>query len=162
MFKTSFETETCSRCHGSGNYSFNIEYGDRCFKCGGRGNTLTKRGEMAYRFYRSLCEVPMSQLKIGDRIQVRAISRSSKRQYFYVGVITDIKRSEHETSYIGSQVEKYFKLVVFTKNEKFGASSTSGRDGTLVRVYRADDAERLNKALEYQATLTKKGTVRVQ
>jgi hypothetical protein len=32
--------DTCSRCHGSGNYSYCQRYGTTCFKCGGSGKTL--------------------------------------------------------------------------------------------------------------------------
>lgn len=38
--------ETCSRCGGSGQYSFNPIDGTRCFKCGGSGQLMptTKKG----------------------------------------------------------------------------------------------------------------------
>src|SRR5207249_1748734 len=44
-----FESETCSRCGGSGHYSYCQRYGTTCFKCGGRTTVLTKRGEAAQR-----------------------------------------------------------------------------------------------------------------
>lgn len=34
--------EKCSRCGGSGRYSFNPMDGDRCFRCGGKGKSLVK------------------------------------------------------------------------------------------------------------------------
>lgn len=35
-------TDTCSRCGGSGRYSWNQITGDRCFGCGGHGKVLRK------------------------------------------------------------------------------------------------------------------------
>ena len=35
--------ETCSRCGGSGRYSYNMIDGDRCYGCNGAGVTLPKR-----------------------------------------------------------------------------------------------------------------------
>ncbi len=42
---TEFERETCSRCGGSGEHSYNPRDGYVCFKCGGRCVTLTKKGK---------------------------------------------------------------------------------------------------------------------
>ena len=42
-----YETEACSRCGGSGHYSYNQISGTRCFKCGGGKTQLTRRGARA-------------------------------------------------------------------------------------------------------------------
>ena len=42
-----YETETCSRCGGSGHYSYNQRTGTTCFKCLGAGLQRTKRGARA-------------------------------------------------------------------------------------------------------------------
>lgn len=34
------ETQTCTRCYGSGNYSFNLTDGSRCFGCAGSGKKM--------------------------------------------------------------------------------------------------------------------------
>lgn len=39
-----FEREICSRCGGSGRYSYNQISGDTCFKCHGHKEFLTARG----------------------------------------------------------------------------------------------------------------------
>jgi hypothetical protein len=39
-----FERAPCTRCGGSGKYSFNKRDGDRCFGCHGVGNPLTEWG----------------------------------------------------------------------------------------------------------------------
>lgn len=163
--KTAFETETCSRCHGSGKYSYCQDYGDVCFKCAGRGAVLSKRGAIAQRFYIESCQVPMSSLKIGDKIQCNGITNDARRSYSYIGTVIEVKRSEYACTY-GTTVngvpysETYYPLTVTTQNEKYGQSSHSAKDSHTVRIYRADDSERLQKALEFQGTLTKTGTVK--
>lgn len=42
-----YESEPCSRCGGSGNYSYNQIDGTRCFKCRGCGVQYTRRGKAA-------------------------------------------------------------------------------------------------------------------
>jgi len=42
-----YDTETCSRCGGSGHYSYNQRTGTICFKCGGAGTQLTRAGAKA-------------------------------------------------------------------------------------------------------------------
>lgn len=37
-----YATQPCSRCDGSGRYSWNAVDGDRCYGCSGRGVSLTK------------------------------------------------------------------------------------------------------------------------
>lgn len=65
---TTFESETCSRCAGTGNYSYCPGYGTRCFKCHGQKVTLTKRGAAAAAYYRLLRSRPASALRVGDLI----------------------------------------------------------------------------------------------
>jgi hypothetical protein len=43
-----FEKTECTRCGGSGEYSYNPMYGTRCFKCAGKGTHLSKSGTKAY------------------------------------------------------------------------------------------------------------------
>lgn len=42
-----FETTTCGRCGGSGNYSYCQMYGTRCFGCSGSGIVLSCNGKRA-------------------------------------------------------------------------------------------------------------------
>jgi hypothetical protein len=44
-----YERQTCTRCLGTGKYSYNALHGDRCYGCGGKGRQLTKRAEKAKR-----------------------------------------------------------------------------------------------------------------
>lgn len=42
-----FETEICSRCGGTGHFSFNLITGTKCFKCKGKKIQYTKRAQVA-------------------------------------------------------------------------------------------------------------------
>lgn len=70
---TTLETETCSRCGGSGHYSYCQRFGTVCFKCGGRKVTLTKRGAEAARYLRELRSKRAADVKPGDRIYLSGI-----------------------------------------------------------------------------------------
>jgi len=63
--KIGFEIETCSRCGGSGQYSYNQMTGSRCFKCHGLKHTLTKRGSAARDFFVNSQYKAVTDLKVG-------------------------------------------------------------------------------------------------
>ena len=71
--KIRFETTECSRCGGSGRYSWNAIHGDRCYGCGGTGTVLTKAGAAAKAAYWAVAraEIPVTDLQVGDLIRVR-------------------------------------------------------------------------------------------
>jgi hypothetical protein len=61
-----FEITTCSRCGGSGEYSYNTLDGTRCYGCGGCGKTFTPRGHAAHLFYIESQKRPAVDVKVGD------------------------------------------------------------------------------------------------
>lgn len=52
--KIRFETAACSRCGGTGHYSFNQVSGTRCFRCRGARTTRTANGKRARAAYEAL------------------------------------------------------------------------------------------------------------
>lgn len=68
--KALFESATCGRCGGSGNYSYNMMHGTRCYGCSGRGYVLTKRGRAAQNFLNDLRIKPVEDIKVGDLVYV--------------------------------------------------------------------------------------------
>ena len=66
MAKINYETETCTRCAGSGHFSYNRMTGTRCFKCGGEKITYTKRGAAALAFAKSLANRKVETICIGE------------------------------------------------------------------------------------------------
>lgn len=156
--KHQFETQECSRCKGSGKYSFCEEYRDVCFKCAGSGKTLTKRGMAGQKFFLEMCQIEISELKVGDLIRVENLT-SNMRRFSYKAKIVEINRSKYEVSGSNGNVPfRYFPLAIITDHPKYGRSGISGKDDQKVRIYREDDLVRFQRALEYQGTLTKSGT----
>lgn len=68
MSKISWDSKSCSRCGGGGQYSFNLTDGSRCYGCGGSGLALTKRGKAARDAYYKSLEKPLSKVKPGDQV----------------------------------------------------------------------------------------------
>lgn len=65
---TVFECDVCSRCGGTGEYSFNQMDGTRCYGCNGTGWSYTKRGKAAREFYRKSLTKRADELRVGDQI----------------------------------------------------------------------------------------------
>ncbi|ELP5898641.1 hypothetical protein QTV49_000515 [Vibrio vulnificus] len=63
-----FESVICSRCCGTGEYSYNQRMGRTCLKCLGATKTLTKRGHAAYGYYLAARQIKPSEVAIGQRV----------------------------------------------------------------------------------------------
>jgi hypothetical protein len=74
--KLGFEIQTCSRCGGSGHYSYNQINGTTCFGCGGTGKKHTKRGAVAHAAYIESLKVRLGDLKVGDLLRVETFGRA--------------------------------------------------------------------------------------
>ncbi len=75
-----YETETCSRCGGSGTYSYCQMYGSTCFKCSGRKRSLSRRGAKASAavgaFIAERFSKAVETLEVGDRISLPGYARA--------------------------------------------------------------------------------------
>ena len=129
---TSFETTTCSRCGGSGKYSYNMYDGDRCFGCAGHGITFSKRGAKArIKFFESLAR-PVSELQPGMKIWERGKWRT-------------IKSIEH----VGLNSPDEVRVNIQCYGILISASSTL-TGGTIEEIN-----AKLDEAIVYQNTLKK-------
>lgn len=65
-----FESETCGRCCGTGQYSFHPDHGTVCFGCKGSGKVLSRAGKRAYEAYKAANtdHVLASDIVAGDKI----------------------------------------------------------------------------------------------
>lgn len=145
MDMPAYETETCTRCGGSGHFSYNRMTGTRCFKCRGEKVCYTKRGAAAANFATELRKQAVETVQIGDRIYwgnggrmtVTAIDGprpsgvSVKRDGEWVPVM--------EIEFTGNTLVKSFHV------------------GEIVR--RGWTPEMVAEVNEYQAKLTKSGTL---
>lgn len=144
--QSTFEAETCGRCGGSGNYSFNQIDGTRCYGCGGSGIKLTKRGVAARAFYRDSQMMPVADLQPGMFVWDDTYGFKPK----FLPVLS-IKPSKSFCEADG--VRRYY-INIETRRCSHGVFPDS-----QVRAVR-NEAERqaqLAAALAYQSTLNKLG-----
>jgi len=153
--RTRFETRPCPRCAGSGHFSYCQTWGTTCFKCGvkrgepGVGVVLTKRGAAAYAYYESLFPTKLARdLQPGDfvtergwRCWVKALPVPTTSAVMIDGVWSSADRLDIPCEGV-THVLVPAEAVLH------------------VGVTVAQRLELLARALAYQATLTKAGTVR--
>jgi hypothetical protein len=145
------ERETCSRCSGTGHYSYCQMYGTVCFKCGGKGQILTKRGQAALAYLKDLRARKVSELKVGDTIKV---------QFHGVVKVLEVRLSEVEKDggvVVDGEVVAMGWVVNTSKVKLMGVSPDSAYE---VVMSQEEQLATLRQAIEYQGTLTKAGTVR--
>lgn len=144
---TLFESTVCSRCGGGGHYSYNMLTGSRCFKCGGRGRTLTKRGAAAQEFYRSLLRKPVEDFKPGELVYA-APSPFTPGGFATVEHVGPSDDGKYVTVSATFKSGLGYTLHEFPgKSHRFAATADQKRDAR-------------ERALAYQETLTKAGTPR--
>lgn len=141
--KTSFEKKLCGRCGGSGKYSYCSTYGSMCLGCGGKGETLTKRGTAALAYFNSICSVTADAVRVGDVVFVDGCPGFSASRWVTVLAVGPSVDGKH--------------LNIESKGYVLGVFPDS-----LVRV-RCTPAERaatIAAALRYQGELTATGKPR--
>lgn len=150
-----FETQTCTRCGGSGQYSFNLLDGTKCYGCSGTGNKLTKRGLAAQNFLENLLVVDIENLKVGDAIKIFSFDK----KFAPILVIEKGPQKQlAEKYFMGySQGEHENDVVFYVQTAKRSATINPG---TKVRVFHTPEEKeiKINQALKFQETLTKSGT----
>lgn len=151
--ETLFESVPCGRCGGSGKYSYCQMYGDRCFKCGGQGATLTKRGALASDYFKTLCSKRADELNIGDKVWEDGMFARGWAEVLE----TKQESKEDHSGYATSNGQTIYYFRVRTSKCDHGTTP-----GAMFRVAQsaADKTAKVAKALEYQNSLTKAGTVR--
>lgn len=83
------ERETCSRCGGSGRYSWCQRFGSVCFGCAGKGVVLTKRGHAAMAYLTELLSVPAGSLRVGDSYRATSITMGCE-PFSYWAKVTEV------------------------------------------------------------------------
>ena len=149
---TNFETETCSRCGGSGHYSFNMRDGTKCYGCHGSGVKYTKRGAVARQFYSDSLYKPANEVKIGDKV----FDTYYRKWLTVIGVELgdEVPTIDHN----GEKVTQHHLSFLFkTKN----TYSSGHFENTPVKsvVSEEERVAKMEAAIEYQSTLTKAGKV---
>jgi hypothetical protein len=143
-----FENAVCSRCCGTGKHSYNQIHGDVCYGCHGSGFKLTKRGSAAAAYLKSMRTGLASSVKIGDLIQWSVVTPVSTGYFF--GVVENILKDERDPLRFSFVTTRNGELHVWHQVPK-----STVRFGFTVEEKKAQ----VEKALAYQATLTKDGKV---
>lgn len=155
---TEFERTTCSRCGGSGHYSYCQGYGTKCFKCHGSGKALTKRGSIAYTHFLDSLKVRLDSLKVGDLMQIDDVILGR----IYFAPIVEIKPSG--SKYLNKTTGEWESLGMdyVTNHKKYGKSGLTAQGNYMVRKGWDGPTKTAKRAeaLSYQDTLTQAGTVR--
>ena len=154
-----FETEACSRCGGSGHYSYNQINGTTCFKCSGAGKTYTKRGAAAKKFLTDSYMGPVADVKVGDVVQYKDMSRAFFIRVTKVSEPYEYGKSRnHETGEWKPSVGVSIKGA----NAKHGECGMVMPVGAIVRMGQTAEQkrEKIAAALAYQDLLTKQGKPR--
>jgi hypothetical protein len=161
--KLLFESQTCTRCGGCGEYSYNQRDGRTCYGCGGTGVQLTKRGAVAQAHYRSLLTRSMDQLKVGDVVQVGGCTMGGG-VYNYFAPIVEIDLTPRVSQWSGPERTPVETVTFTTDHPKYGRSGLSAQVSHQVRIKGTDDerAAARKAALELQASLTKQGKPRAR
>lgn len=142
-----FDGVTCSRCGGSGNYSFNLMHGSKCYGCGGTGRKLTKRGHAALEFWNNLRTRKVSDLKVGDLIQF---------DMFSYKVFARIESIEPDPLNPGV-------IIISGTRKKTGERMGFGTypNATVTAGFTAEEkADMIRRTVEYQNSLTADGKPR--
>jgi len=85
-----FETESCSRCGGTGHYSYCSAHGTICFKCKGSGKQLSRAGartkDRVQAAFSELWDTTIDQVHPGDIVWAAAYGLAHKwRRVISVG-----------------------------------------------------------------------------
>ena len=165
--KTLMETTTCSRCGGSGRYSYNMRDGDRCYGCAGKGVKYTKRANVALDLFRTLREQPFDSFTVGDLVRYRTMNGERTVQLASEPVETkNAMYGKHADGSTNREDKIYLHSVILSWG------SPDNRKGehrvfplSNPPVFGAVVSEELHSIavdfmIEYQNLLTQQGTVR--
>lgn len=148
---TNFETESCTRCGGTGQHSFNGEH-SICYKCDGKNNgmALTKRGRAAKDYYLAKFEITAKDVKVGDIIRTNHIKQLT-------AVAVSVVPSNARYLKDGVMVQAPDQVLI----EGLKQSIKVSPDSAVRRIPTKEENDAaIQDALAYQQTLTKAGTPR--
>lgn len=156
--KLLFDHETCTRCCGTGSFSYCQSYGTTCFKCHGNGVTLTKKGAAANAWFHAKKKKVAAEVKVGEWMVVEGCPGFSKNE---VVKVTFAGFKETGNKYMGKDGEwkDYFIVEgVNAKGETHGVHTFENAEVTMA-FGKAETLALKLEAKAFEATLTKAGTV---
>jgi len=145
-----YETKPCTRCGGSGHYSYCSMYGTTCFGCAGKGHVYTKRAQAAIAYGKALRTVKASAVQVGWLFYVSP-GPFNKGGWF---TVLSVGFNGGTCTTDGVTTPYY---TIETKNMSTGTFYDADVQAVPSKEFIADSKV---KSLAYQATLTKTGTIR--
>jgi hypothetical protein len=150
--KLKFEMKNCTRCGGSGRYSYNPEDGDRCFGCGGSGRQRTKAGVAAGKAYEAAMAIPVGECVPGTVLIVRLLQKDLRLgRKKRVRVVSIASSMSIWRSWSGiPQVETsghYTEITFEDANGDYVVQNRVMADGTMTLALTLDTSDRARVAL---------------
>ena len=153
MASVSFERETCTRCGGTGKFSYNLKDGDMCYGCKGSGMKLSKRGAAAAAYAREISEVAIEDaIKNGFEFTVNIFGKDIR-----VARTEFVPAEESGSAKLNPITGEYVPYAIYRCFAASGKCLISGPDTMQVR--RVITADMVKQVEDYQASLTKAGKV---
>ena len=154
---TEWERVICSRCGGSGQYSYCQSYGTTCFKCGGKKKVLTARAMAALAWLKGQRQTPVGQLVAGMKVRTTDLTLSGQ----VVSRVQVLREIDYQSGTKYMKDGKWHSYIALN----FDKGSVMMFPESTVEVIPTDESERVAQvraAIEYQNTLTKAGKPRAR
>lgn len=152
------ETTECSRCGGTGRYSYNQMHGSRCYGCGGSGKKHTRRGAEAFRFLEALRSKPAADFQPGDLMRYDMFTPGGSARIFVT--VTSVSPSQAKV-FIDGKPSETPSVTIEGEHAKLGkVRMTTSADKMIRQGFDSETKQaQLARTIAYQATLTVKGKV---
>lgn len=137
-------------------------YGNRCFKCGGSGHQLTKRGAVAQAFLDAMTTKEAIDLKVGDVVldEYLAGTNPAARWATIKSLSINLKGSVGQPYGPKNEQGRGMYVCWEPQVEIVSGSGTHIQFSISSKVRTRATEEQKAQALAYQANLTKAGTER--
>lgn len=160
--KFKFETQPCSRCGGTGNFSFNQVTGTTCFKCNGSGKQATRAGASANKKVNAMLDAlwntPIEDLKPGDLVWIN-VSGVFLGRLMRWAKIARIEPSGSYCTHTENGVEvktPYLNVIVAYKGKETGEGHLPGM---TIRRWKAIPEETLAKIRKLKGVIVEEDKI---
>jgi hypothetical protein len=120
--KSGFPIEECTRCYGTGHYSYNDVHGTMCYGCGGTGLQVIKRAKPAYNAYkdalRKMKNGTYQDISVGDVIAHNKVWREVTSV-----ALTPLRSGGYSKS--GNDITYHYTMFITV-------AETTKKDGTVL------------------------------
>tara|TARA_B100000579_G_C22198238_1_gene561685 strand:- start:77 stop:553 length:477 start_codon:yes stop_codon:yes gene_type:complete len=151
MAVVKYHKETCSRCGGSGEHSYNQLTGSVCFKCHGAKEVTSKIGMKAREFATSILEDTLENF-INDGTELVKM-RNGRQRYFHFDNYT--KEEEPMGNHlVGGVAVQTYKYTFFRKGKEVPALNVISQDYFEKRpIRKIPTTEQVEEISNYQDKL---------